>query len=362
MKRDRLLLIGPLPEPTTGVSLANKTVVEGLNKDKSVGIDFINTSYSKFEEKLGGFSISKALYFLKLNLFAYKIFKANIVYITPGQTFLGVVKYGLFISLSWVLGKELIVHVHGNYLGKEFQQLKGVKKRVFKWLLSKTTKGIVLSESLADNMSPFIEDEKIYVLYNFVEDYLFSEKKCDNKDLTNKPKIVFLSNLMKEKGIIDFLEALKILEAEGFEYEAKIAGNIDAQNKQEINQYFKTLKNIEYCGVVSGKEKKDLLNWGNAFILPTYYEMEGQPISILEAMATRNIILTTKHAGIPDVFEEGINGFYIEKRNPMSIVSTIKEIATMSNSNEIMENNYLIASKFYRVENFIGKLLKILRS
>jgi len=39
--------------------------------------------------------------------------------------------------------------------------------------------------------------------------------------------------------------------------------------------------------------------------------MEGQPISILEAMATGNIILTTNHAGIPDIFEMSVSLFNI---------------------------------------------------
>jgi len=40
-------------------------------------------------------------------------------------------------------------------------------------------------------------------------------------------------------------------------------------------------------------------------------------------MATGNAILTTKHGGIPDIFRERINGFYIEKKNPKDIVDKL---------------------------------------
>ena len=53
-------------------------------------------------------------------------------------------------------------------------------------------------------------------------------------------------------------------------------------------------------------------------MLPTYYKMEGQPISILEAMATGNVILTTRHAGIPDVVTDGKHGRFFEKKNAKS--------------------------------------------
>lgn len=358
----RILIIGPLPEPTTGVSLANKIVCEGLINFDNTKVDFINTSLNKFEENLGSFSLSKAFFYFKLNFFVFKIFNSNIIYITPGQTFFGVIKYAIFILLSKLLGKELIIHVHGNYLGKEFSQLKGIRKTIFKWLLNKTSKGIVLSESLKGNMSPFIKDEKIFVLYNFVEDYLFVDNIIDKvKNSNKKIKIIFLSNLMEEKGIFDLLEALKILEQQKFNYEAKIAGNLDAKHKELIESYFRELKNVTYCGVVSGNTKKELLLWGNIFVLPTYYEMEGQPISILEAMATGNLILTTHHAGIPDIFSDGINGFFVEKRNALSIASKITQLNEDHKLiNSIGEHNYNFAKNNYRVKNFMNNFIKII--
>lgn len=357
-----ILLIGPIPEPTTGVSLANKVLADNLMKSDDFKIDIINTSYNKFDENLGAFSISKLIFFLKLNFFAFKIFKVNIVYITPGQTFFGVVKYALFILLSKLFRKELIIHVHGNYVGKEYSLLKGFKKRIFKSLLSRTSKGIVLSETLTGNMSPFIKEKEIFVLYNFVEEYLFpsTEEVKEKLNLFTKPKIVFLSNLMEEKGIFALLDALKLLEKEGFAYEAKIAGNIDEVNKGKALKYFDSLNNTSYSGVVKGQEKKELLLWSNVFILPTWYTMEGQPISILEAMATANIVITTNHAGIPDIFKESINGFYVNKNDPLSIANTIKQVFYKKESaEEIQENNFKEAKEKYRVKSFIENAVSI---
>ncbi|WP_298901094.1 glycosyltransferase family 4 protein [uncultured Psychroserpens sp.] len=361
----KILIIGPIPEPTTGVSLANKVVADNLIEHDGFSVDTINTSYNKFDENLGAFSLSKFLFYLKLNFFAYKIFKANIIYITPGQTFFGVVKYTLFIALSKLAGKELITHIHGNYVGKEYGLLKGLKKQIFKILLSKTSKGIVLSESLTGNMSPFIPKDNIFVLYNFVENYLFptSNEVKEKVQSFKKPKIVFLSNLMEEKGIFALLEALKILENEGVDYEAKIAGHIDASNKDKVTAYFDDLKHTTYCGVVRGQEKKDLLIWANTFILPTWYTMEGQPISILEAMATANVVLTTNHAGIPDIFKASINGFYVNKNDPNSIVNMVKTLSdNHESSNKIQEHNFNEAKEKYKVKSFIDNAVSIFRA
>ena len=59
-------------------------------------------------------------------------------------------------------------------------------------------------------------------------------------------------------------------------------------------------------------------------------------------MATSNIILTTKHAGIPDVFKEGVNGFYIDK-NAVSISNKLLELSNnMESISSIFKNNFEI--------------------
>lgn len=360
----KILLIGPLPKPTTGVSLANQVVIANLQKREGFLVNSINTSFSKFDENLGAFSLSKLFFYLRLNFYSYKIFISDIVYITPGQTFYGVLKYAIFICLSKLLRKEIIMHIHGNYIGTEYASLEGIKKVVFKNLISQTSKGIVLSESLSGNMAPFVNKNKIFVLYNFVENYLFTNKETMQEKLKTKtPRIIFLSNLMEEKGIFELLQALTILEKEGFEYEARIAGNVDPIHSNKIQEYFSKLKRANYIGVVSGQKKKDLLLWGNIFVLPTFYKMEGQPISILEAMATGNLVLTTNHAGINDIFKDQINGFYVVKKEPQSIVLKIKEVVSnLNESNDIRTNNYKYALKNYKVDNFINNFINIVES
>uniref|UniRef100_UPI004047A273 hypothetical protein n=1 Tax=Polaribacter sp. TaxID=1920175 RepID=UPI004047A273 len=241
----KILMIGPFPDPISGVSVSNKVVKNILKKQSEVSI--INTSFPIFSDSIGSFSFKKLFFFLKLNVFCYKVFKSDIIYTTPGQTFFGILKYTTFILLASLLKKELIIHVHGNYLGLQYKQLKGFKKKLFKFLISKFTKGIVLSSSLKSNLLPFIDESKITVVHNFAEEYLYQnmhEKSFDSI------KIVFLSNLMEEKGIFNLLEALKQLEAENIQYEAKIAGNIDGSLEYKILSKINELKNTQYVGLI----------------------------------------------------------------------------------------------------------------
>lgn len=355
---NKVLIIGPFPEPISGVSLANQVVKEVLEKSDEFAIDSINTSYNIFEDAVGSFSIKKFIFFLKINFSIFKIFKNDTIYITPGQTFFGITKYSLFILLSSILKKEIIIHVHGNYLGKQYIELTGLKKKFFYFLVSKFTKGIVLSASLKKNLTPFLKGKNIYVLYNFAQNYLINNSlKVDNSIL----KISYLSNLMEEKGIFLLLDSLKELESKKIKYEAKIAGNIDAGLKEDILSKISRLKYTSYVGVVYNEDKKGLLNWSNIFVLPTFYKMEGQPISILEALATRNVIISTKHAGINDIIEENKNGYLVEKKNSESITNRL--VYLNENKSKILEiSNYnkMYFTKNFTIEIFGREIIKII--
>ena len=126
----KILIIGPFPEPITGNSIANKVAYEGLSGKPGIKASKINTSTSFFDERVGFFSIQKLLNSIRFNLQAYKIISSDVVYITPGQSFLGIVKYAILIFAAKLLNRKLVLHIHGNYLRQEYQNINSFKKSI----------------------------------------------------------------------------------------------------------------------------------------------------------------------------------------------------------------------------------------
>jgi glycosyltransferase involved in cell wall biosynthesis len=356
---NKILLIGPLSPPINGVSICNDKII--AIKEAAFQVKYINTADANFSEKLGVFSLKKMITVIKKYFFLYKIFSVKTVYITIGQTFFGVIKYFPFLFLSKILGKKSVIHIHGNYLQTEFENLRGIKKEIFKFTIKLATKGIVLSNSLKKNLTPFLEENNIYVLPNFVEDEIFNIGEKDiEKKYFKRLKILFLSNLMTEKGILDLLDSLKTLEDNTIEFEAKIAGNIDKNIKELVFSKINKLNNVVYVGVVKGKHKKELLLNANVFVFPTYYKMEGQPISLLEAMGFGNIILTTNHAGISDIVTKE-NGFFVKKKSPKNISDTLIELSnSLSEHKKMSLNNHKYVKEQFSEKKFLSSLKKIL--
>jgi glycosyltransferase involved in cell wall biosynthesis len=359
----KILIIGPMPDPINGCSYANYILSKNLNF-RGYNYDTINTSTKFISSKQGSsFSLKKGFNFLRIYAFIYKIFSATYVYFTPGQTFYGIIKYSPFILVCIFFRKPYVIHVHGNYLGTQFKELKGLKKYIFKYLISNASVGIVLSESLRSNFNELLMPSKVFVVENFVENGIYSciENYVKRKD---KPRIVYLSNLMKEKGILELLDALIILKNRGIDFEAVIAGSTEVDIEEEVNQkLFLLEKNVKYLGSVSGDKKYEVLKESNIFILATYYKMEGQPISILEALATGNIIVTTSHSGIPDVVSIN-NGFFVAPRSVFSIADCIEEITKNLAVNVEMFSraNIAYARNHFTETAFTDKILTIFKN
>jgi len=357
----KVLVIGPLVPPVDGCSFANEILIKNLSAN-GIQHEKINTNTPVISSNQGNrFSLVKAASFLKTYLSLPKVISADIAYFTPGQTFFGILKYAPFILFCIALNKPYVIHIHGNYLGKAYSRLKGLKKKIFASLISHAAAGIVLSISLKKNFAQLLSDDKIFIVENFADNSLYNDKNFPKP--TDKPRIIYLSNLMLEKGIIDFLDALLMLKNLKVKFSAIIAGHIEDSISTIVNQKIEQIgESAEYVGSIFGSQKKEKLLQSNIFILPTYYKMEGQPISIIEGLATGNIIVTTPHAGIPDILDSS-NGFFVSPCDPGSIADTIKIIGENleANINRFSKHNAEYAASKFTESIFSSNVISVLK-
>ena len=352
-----ILIVGPISGPVTGQNVANNLLIEGLKSNNCV--DYVDTNQiseiSNFNNQ-GKLSIKKIFSDIK-NIFEIikKINKNNYtkIYITPGQTFLGFIKFAPIINYANIKKEQIFLHFHGGYFRKMYQSCSSVKQKYLKKVLKKANGVIVLSNSLKKMFLNIIETEKIYICENGIDETFLSEKPKKKNLCVN---ILFLSNLMKTKGILDLIESTTYME---YKFKLHIAGNLPDDIKETFFDKINKNSNIHYYGPVYGEKKKKLFEKTDVFCLPTYYPVEGQPISILEAMGMGCAIVTTRHSGIPDIVQNGINCFFCEKQNPNSIAKEIKN--AFDNLMILSQNNKQIVKEKYLQKHFVERIECILK-
>jgi glycosyltransferase involved in cell wall biosynthesis len=131
--------------------------------------------------------------------------------------------------------------------------------------------------------------------------------------------------------------------------------------KAHFEERIEELSMVKYLGAfIGGEDKKLLYASTHIFCLPTFYPYEGQPISILEAYASGCAVLTTPHAGIPDIFRDDINGFEIQPNSAESIASCLCTI--VSDRNRLIDfamHNIAQATKFNLRDSYKSKVAEI---
>lgn len=241
--------------------------------------------------------------------------KSEVVYFTPSQTRGGNLRDLLFLKLIQWRGKECIVHIHGGYYRQLVDHdLPRWQRRMNYGAVGRLAGGIVLGHSLHGIFEGMLPDEKIFVCPNCVDDEYIApsvDEKIKRTKEGGALHVLYLSNFIESKGYREVLELARMAveKGDGEKFVFHFAGKFfDPREEAYFMEYGRGLKNVEYHGIVGGQAKADLLRQCQIFSLLSRYPNEGQPISILEAMGNGMAIVTTDHAGIPEIASDA-NGY-----------------------------------------------------
>ena len=196
----------------------------------------------------------------------------------------------LYIYTANFFRKKIVYHIHGG--GFDTFSIKN-KRKVYN-TLRKVDELVVLSESWKKFFEQTFNVTNLRVIYNITDTPIFSGEKSSNTEA------VFLGSINENKGIYDLL---KVVESHRDELQNQFTLHIGGVG--EVDKIKAIIKNtgidniVKYDGWIVKDKKAELLSHANIFILPSY--VEGLPISILEAMSYKMVIISTPVGGIPEV-------------------------------------------------------------
>ena len=272
---------------------------------------------------------------VRMILRALAVFRtSDLCYVSLSQSLWGNIR-DLTLML-FAAGKPLVVQLHGGGIDKTVfgrsRAVRHINHFIYRCFV---TKAVVLSDSLRTRFALVLPDWKVSVVCNAVsQDVFLSVAEIRKKhQSTQRLHVLYLSNLMEEKGYRDLVTAIAGLPSSvRSRICLHLAGGVqyadDSVWLKSIAE--KTDIPMTYHGPVDGERKLALLRQAHVFALPTYYRYEGQPISLLEAYAAGCVAVVTPHGGIPDVFAEPSNGRFVVPRSVQSIQSALVALVDMA--------------------------------
>ncbi len=138
---------------------------------------------------------------------------------------------------------------------------------------------------------------------------------------------LLISRLITDKGILDFIGAIKTLRNDGFKARFQILGAMDPEHKRgipvEVVRDWIESDTIEYLGTTT--DVRPFIADADCVVLPSY--REGTPRTLLEAASSGKPIIATDVPGCNDVVTDRYNGLLCRMKDPVDLADKMKQLA-----------------------------------
>lgn len=362
--KPKALFILHLPPPVHGSSMVGMQIKNSKLINDNFDASYVNLNTSLNVNQIGKLNLSKIKTYLNI---LYIVFlhliknKYSIVYIAP------TVSGGGFYKDFWVVAlvkifhyKKIFLHLHNKGCSKNKGKLNTFLYRIF----FKNTVVILLSKLLYVDIKEYVKEDQIRICPNGIDVTSLIESDFNTRVTNESINILYLSNLIKSKGIFDLIDACKILKENNVPFICNLVGGEGDISIDSLSEYIKLLdlvNEVKYLGKKYDEEKKEIFLKSEIFIQPTLNDV--LPLVIIEAMQFKLPVISTNEGGIPDLVIDNYNGFIVDKNNPRMLAERLEVLISNKQLREELGNNgeKLFFEK-YTFDQFESNLFEILKN
>ncbi|MGB5156645.1 glycosyltransferase family 4 protein [Desulfobacterium sp. N47] len=250
----------------------------------------------------------------------------DVVHINPSFRVRSLIRDAGFVLLAKCFRKKVVVFIHGWDMDLE-QRLRQRWLWLFRWAYFHTDAFVVLANDFRKRLQSMGYAGPVYLGRTAIDNSLLSFFECNelsNYRSNGSFNILFLSRIVKEKGIIEALESYAILKSKNPNVKMTVAG--DGKGLEEAKKLVTDQKiaDVQFVGYVTGEDKAKVFRNADCYLFPSYEE--GMPISVIEAMAFGLPVITRPVGALADFFENGIMGYLTESKSPELLADLVKKL------------------------------------
>jgi glycosyltransferase involved in cell wall biosynthesis len=359
-----------MPPPVHGSALIGQYISQSKLVNENFDCSFINLSTSSQISDIGNRGYFKLITILKLYIKVLLMvikYRYDLCYLTINSKGKGYYKEMIIVFILKLFNKKLVYHYHNK--GITDQQINWLLNKVYRYQF-KDSRAILLSRYLYPDVEKYLSQDRVYYCANGIPPAGDINLKLLNskRALKEVVEILFLSHMMKQKGVFILLEACKILFQKNIGFKAYFIGAWSDIKENDFNSFVIAnclQEHILYLGAKYGEEKFTFFENSDIFVLPTFYNNEVFPLVLLEAMQYGLPIISTSEGAISEIVEDKTTGYIVPKGDSLALANKIKELIQNPDSRVIMgQNGHEKFEIKYRVEkfeqNFVNNLKQIL--
>lgn len=247
-----------------------------------------------------------------------------------------------FLRTSCILicARMLRIRVVGDLAGADFSFLDSdpLTRRIGLGLLRRVFAVRVLGEQIAHTLARR-GLENVVILPNGIEDP--PGAATHRSTSTDTVDLLYVGKLAEAKGIDCVVAAAEILRGGGDRYRVNMVGEWEGEATRA-----RILESVAerglgdvvvFHGLLVGKAKWDVFRSSHLLVHPSRWD--GQPVTILEALAFGLPVVATCVGAIPDTLRDGVDGRLMRDFSPGELAAGIEDIARTKAGYETYSRN-----------------------
>jgi glycosyltransferase involved in cell wall biosynthesis len=401
----KLLVFAHVPPPYHGQSAAVKLMLEHFGGDRRqkkfrrrppgrYGIEcyHVNARFSKTLEDVGELQAGKVLmvlfYCLQAIWCRFRYGVKTLYYVpAPGKA-VALYRDWLVMFFCRPFFDKIIFHWHGGGLAKWLETVAQTRTRgITYYLMRDADLSLVLTEFGRGDAEKLLP-KRVAVIPSGIpdpcprfEETLLMRRRARaavfkkilsggftyENEMDRTVSVLFIAHCLREKGVFDVVEAIALanetLTAENSPLRFRLtivgafASHIDERALKEFIRQRKAESAINILGFVPDERKYQELRNADIFCFPSYYPAEGQPASLMEALAFGLPIITTRWRAIPAVLPENYPGL-VDIKSPAQIAEKLRQICA-SDVAPALRETFL---KRYTLEQHLNNITRAMHS
>lgn len=176
------------------------------------------------------------------------------------------------------------------------------------------------------------------------------------------PLVTFAARLLRDKGVIEYVDAVRLLRQRGVEARFQLVGDPDVGNPTSIS--LQELEKWRHEGIVEilghSKDIAKVFALSHLVVLPSY--REGLPKVLVEAAACGRAVVTTDVPGCRDAIEPNVSGLLVQARDSVALADAIERLVKDADLRKRMgEQGRKLAERDFAIEQIVEQHLAIYR-
>jgi glycosyltransferase involved in cell wall biosynthesis len=279
-------------------------------------------------------NIAKLGLFLQMGYFSYLIRQLSIERIHAHFA----IEWAITAMLtSWIADLPFSITTHGADI------LANPQPNLLPHLFSQTNPLVTISkynqEFLLDSFSNILQPERVVVVHCGVDinNFCFRPYRKSTDDFS----IVTIARLVEKKGHTILIEALDLLKQQGFKFSWIVVGRGPMSSLlEELVKANNLADHTKFLGAAVRDEIQAVLRNADLMVLPciptSKGDIDGIPVTLMEAMAMGVPVISTNISGIPELIAHEESGWLVPPNDSKALADRLRQVIEQPNLQQIV--------------------------